>query len=176
MTGRATERRKLPVSRMCYICGKDNPQGFRKQLFYEEGVVTLPFELGEHYCGIEGIVHGGILAAHLDECMSWAAVTATRRACVTGDLSVRYVKPVPRGRSMKVEAWAAKANCMLAHVEGRIVDEGASVYVRAKARFAALSREDTLALDDGLIYLGDEARFFDGLRERMCRERWAAER
>ena len=45
--------------------------------------------------GPPGAVHGGIVAAYLDEVLAGAAVHHTGRLYVTGELSVRYVKPTP---------------------------------------------------------------------------------
>ena len=47
------------------------------------------------YEGPRGAAHGGIVTTYLDEVLAGAAVRATDRLSVTGEITVRFVKPVP---------------------------------------------------------------------------------
>ena len=60
----------------------------------EEGVAS-PIVVPRVYEGPPGAVHGGIVAAYLDEVLAGAVARATGKVSVTGELTVRYVKPVP---------------------------------------------------------------------------------
>lgn len=154
----------LPNSKTCFVCGEENPAGLQARFYVEDDVVKTPLNARGEHCGYKDVVHGGVIAAALDECMAWAAARALKRCCLTGELTVRYVKPVPSNRPMTVCAELEQSRRLVAYVTGRIVDEDGEVYVRAKGAFVPMSPQDTLAVDDNLLYRGGEERVFDELR------------
>lgn len=159
------DRLYLPNSRTCFVCGEDNHSGLRARFYVEEDRVKMPLNALEHHCGYENTVHGGIVAAALDECMGWAAARAIQRMCVTAELTVRYIERVPVSPDLVVEAEVTRAHKRMVQAEARIVDGTGKVFARAEGRFLPLSTEETLKVDDALLYRGDEERVFDGLRD-----------
>jgi acyl-coenzyme A thioesterase PaaI-like protein len=79
----------------CFGCGPGHPTGLRVRCFKTDEGVVSPILISRQYDGPPGAAHGGIVAAYLDEVLAAAAVRATGRIAVTGELTVRYVKPVP---------------------------------------------------------------------------------
>ena len=79
----------------CFGCGVDHPTGLRVRVFKEHGGVVSPIVVPKVYEGPPGAVHGGIVAAYLDEVLGASCVAASGRVSVTGELTVRYVRPVP---------------------------------------------------------------------------------
>ncbi|UCG77390.1 MAG: PaaI family thioesterase [Nitrospirota bacterium] len=77
----------------CFVCGKDNPKGlgieFRSS---EEGVVAEFIASAEHQ-GYRNIVHGGIIAALLDEA-SIKAASSSGITAVTAEIRLRYKNPL----------------------------------------------------------------------------------
>lgn len=59
-------------------------------------------ELGSQFQGWQGIAHGGIAMALLDEAMAHAAAAAGHRG-VTASMQLRFRRPVPLGRALLVE-------------------------------------------------------------------------
>jgi acyl-coenzyme A thioesterase PaaI-like protein len=57
--------------------------------------VISPIVIAKEFQGPPGAAHGGIVAAYLDEVLGAAAEYGTGRSTITGELTVRYVKPVP---------------------------------------------------------------------------------
>jgi uncharacterized protein (TIGR00369 family) len=55
-------------------------------------------------CGIDGIVHGGILALLLDEVAEWTVIALLGRFGITRDISIRYFKPVRTNTEITVES------------------------------------------------------------------------
>jgi uncharacterized protein (TIGR00369 family) len=155
----------LPNSKTCFVCGEENPAGLQTRFYVQDGLVKTKLCPREHHFGYANIVHGGIVAAALDECMGWAASRVIKRMCYTADLNIRYLKHVVGDREMTVCAEVVKAAKRLVQVRGWIEDEHGVEHVRAEARFVPLSAEDTLKVDDVLIYRGGEERVFDALRE-----------
>ncbi len=60
----------------------------------------------ERWAGPPGVLHGGMAAALLDECMGALSHGLDRIATITVTLDVRFRFPVPLdGRAVRVEAW-----------------------------------------------------------------------
>jgi uncharacterized protein (TIGR00369 family) len=155
----------LPNSKTCFVCGEDNAAGLQTRFYVEKGVVKTKLRPHAHHCGYAGIVHGGVVAAILDECMGWAASRVIKRMCYTGELTIRYLKPISPEGDFTVCTEVKRASRLLAHVEGRIEDAHGEVYARSEGRFLPLSVEETLKVDDQLNYRGGEERVFDALRD-----------
>ena len=86
-------------SRMCLICGLDNPVGVRAPFYnMADGTVMSRFIFAENHQSYPGRVHGGMITAMLDE-MGLRAVWA-KHGCeddfgVTISLTSNFRKPVP---------------------------------------------------------------------------------
>lgn len=158
------DRRYLPNSKDCFVCGEENPAGLQSRFYVEGEVVCMPLTAQGNHCGYPGTVHGGILAAALDECMGWAAARAIQRMCVTGELTLRYIRRVPVKDGLVVRAEVVRAHRRMVHTTAELVDASGEVYVKGEARFLPLTAEETLQVDDVLLYRGDEERIFAGLR------------
>ncbi len=155
----------LPNSESCFACGQSNVAGLQLRFFVEGEHTKAIFTPKPHHCGYPNVLHGGIVAALLDETMAWAANRAIARMTVTGELTVRYVQPVPGDRDIHAWAEVTKANRRLVYAIGALHDATGEVFARAEGRFLPLSAEQTLVIDEHLLYRGDEERVFDSLRE-----------
>ena len=61
-------RSPQPNSLKCFVCGLENPYGLHLRFFDSEpGEVIAEVTVPEQFQGYPGIVHGGIIAAMLDE-------------------------------------------------------------------------------------------------------------
>jgi uncharacterized protein (TIGR00369 family) len=92
-------------NRRCFICGPANPIGLKVKPCRDEqaGRAWLTVAIPPAYQGWEGIAHGGIVAALLDEVSAYAGMAVSMQI-VTAELKIRYLKPVPTGREVTVEA------------------------------------------------------------------------
>ena len=154
----------LPHSKPCFVCGEENAAGLQVRFYVEDGVVKAPLRVQPHHCGYENVVHGGVVAALMDETMGWAASRAVRRMFFTADLKVRYLKPVPGDRELTVCAELVRAGKRLVEARARLVDAEGMEYARSEGRFVPLTVEQTLSVDDHLIYGENTERVFDALR------------
>lgn len=164
MPNDSNSRTYLPNSTWCFVCGEDNDAGIQTRFYVEEGLVKAKLKPRQHHCGYRGMVHGGIVASILDESMGWAAARAIGRMCLTGELTVRYLETVPGDRDLTVVTEVEKANRRLVLATSELTDEAGTVYARATGKFTPMSVEDTLGVDDMLLYRGGEERLFDALR------------
>jgi acyl-coenzyme A thioesterase PaaI-like protein len=157
-------RRFLPNSDGCFVCGAENPAGLQTRFYVDGDTVCMPLTARETHCGYPNTVHGGVLAAALDECMGWAAARSIQRMCLTGELTVRYLQRVPLSSGAVVRAEVVRAHRRMVHTTAEIVGPDGTVHARAEGRFLPLSVEETLRVDAALRYDGDEERIFAGLR------------
>ncbi len=169
MTSKPSNTVGLPNSKTCFVCGEENAAGLQTRFYVEDGVVKTRLNAKPHHCGYFNVVHGGVVAAVLDECMGWAGTLVTERMSYTADLTIRYLKPVPADRELIVSAEVVRAGKRMVHVRGRITDGSGEEYVRGEGRYLPLSVEQTLEVDDNLLYRGGEERVFDKLRTEQSR-------
>lgn len=95
-----------------------------------------PIIVPGQYNGPPGATHGGIVAAYLDEVLAAAVHLATARPAVTGELTVRYVKPVPVETPIIGKGSLVADQGRYVDVEGRLEELGTGVVLAtARARF-----------------------------------------
>ncbi len=124
---------RFPVDGGCFGCSPSNPAGLRLTFRRRGDVIVARYVFAERFHGAPGIVHGGIVAAALDE-ISCAAATFVRDVhVVTGELSVRYRRPCPvetplalsaritgeHPRYLVIEADVSQDDDRLAHSSGK---------------------------------------------------------
>jgi uncharacterized protein (TIGR00369 family) len=128
---------KQPNSRMCFVCGMENPIGL-KAFFYEDddGRVIVKYTPREEHQGYPGFVHGGIISALMDEVIG-RVVTSLDIWAVTAKLELKFRKPVPWGEELTIigemvrlrsRSFEAKGELRLA--DGTLAVEGYGIYVR----------------------------------------------
>lgn len=108
----------------CFGCGQGNSHGLRLKFRQRaDGAVETRPVVARHFEGVDDIVHGGVQSTILDEVMGVAAQLAlppdaSTAPCVTAELAVRFVRPVPVG-----EVWA----------QARVVRRhGSDLYIHAE--------------------------------------------
>ena len=119
--------------RRCFGCGPAHPSGLRVRCFRTEDGVLSPIVVPRVYEGPPGAVHGGIVAAYLDEVLGGAVARATGKMAVTGELTVRYVSPVPSETPL-----LGRGRLVADH--GRYVDVEASLEELGARRVVATAR------------------------------------
>ncbi len=120
----------------CFVCSPHNPHGLRLHFGYADGEVSATFTPDQWHQGWQGVIHGGILAALLDEAMAYTLFFAGLRG-VTVRMNVRYRKAVHAGETIVVSARLSHESPRLADIVGYIRrDDGLAV--EASARFMKL--------------------------------------
>lgn len=127
---------ELSYSDKCFACGKDNECGIKLGFSLENGEATADFTLEERFQGWNGIAHGGIVAAVLDEAMAWAIGISEIKA-VTAEMNVRYKKPTPIGKLLKVTGRLTETNGRILRTEASIYD-GPTLLASATARYVRI--------------------------------------
>jgi uncharacterized protein (TIGR00369 family) len=106
----------------CYVCGPDNAPGLQVPFSRDgaQGSKALYTARQEH-CGWNGILHGGVTFALMDEAFGWSLYYQDL-AAVTARVETRFHKPIAVGANLIVRAWVVKQRRRLfdAHAEIRI--------------------------------------------------------
>lgn len=79
----------------CFGCSATNPVGLHLRFRRTGDTVYAAYTIPERYQGAPGIAHGGIVATIIDEVSCAAAAFLHGTHVVTGELSVRYLRPCP---------------------------------------------------------------------------------
>ncbi len=120
----------------CFGCGPLHPAGLRVRSFKTASGVASPIFIPRQYEGPPGVAHGGIVAAYLDEVLAAAVVRATGGVAVTGELTVRYLKPVPTEAAIIGHAALVADQGRFMDAEGRLEELGTEqLLATARGRF-----------------------------------------
>jgi uncharacterized protein (TIGR00369 family) len=128
----------------CFGCGQQNHQGLRLRFRrLADGWVETRVRLAPHFCGVDTIVHGGIQATILDEVCGVAAQLAlsedaSRKPCVTAELSLRFRRAVPMDAEVVARARVVEVRGRSFHVEGEIVGADGAPLTTASSRWVQL--------------------------------------
>ena len=109
---------------------------FRDGRLHAHGVFTAAFE------GPPGYVHGGWVALAFDEALGLANV-ASGHGGLTGRLTVRYRRPTPLHRELRIEAHTARVDGRRLTTVGNLFD-GDSLLAEAEGLFVGLGAERAL--------------------------------
>ena len=126
-----------PSSTCCFVCGVENDHGLQIRFFETNSdpvEVRAEYTVPERFQGYPGIVHGGIIAAMLDEVSSRTVFRGDPpRFVVTGKLSIRYRKPVPVETPLRLTGRIVEDKGKVIHVAGEIADLNGGLLAEAEA-------------------------------------------
>lgn len=105
----------------CFVCGDLNDQGLHVALRVGDGRAWTRLILTSRHEGWAGVIHGGIIAALLDEVMGWALFQQGAWG-VTAQLGVRYKAPVTVGQDVRVEGWVTEVHRRILRTAGHVLD------------------------------------------------------
>lgn len=155
----------------CYCCGPSHPTGLRLKSFWDE---SGKFVVARHtprpeFTGFPGLVYGGLLAMLVDCHSGWSAMAWHYREehrepesgpsiqCVTGKMSIDYLKPTPLGVELVVKGWvdgplSRKSRVLCEISAGDVLTVRAdTVFVRADTDRLRIKAHVPLAGEAGLL-------------------------
>lgn len=140
---------KQPNSRMCFVCGIENPIGLKLKFYTdEEGRCIARFRPKPEHQGYPGHLHGGIISTLLDETMG-RVLTPQNVFALTGRLEIKFRKPVPLDQELTVvgeltrdrsRAYEARGEIQLA--DGTSLVEGSGMYIRVPDEMLEEAKEE----------------------------------
>ena len=127
-------RNKQPNSRHCFICGMENQTGLRLQVYeIEPGLIETEYTAPDHFQGYPGVLHGGIVAALLDEISGRSQMGSdpeNPRFMFTAKLEVKYRKNVPVKKKLRILGKAGRSR-------GKVAEAWAGIYDAASNELLA---------------------------------------
>lgn len=135
---------KQSNSKMCVICGMDNPVGLKAQFYNmeDESVMTV-FKYKEEYQSFPQRVHGGIIAAMLDELglrALWAKKSEEEFG-VTMSLNIKYRKPVPYNEILIGKGMVKKETSKFLTAETELFDKKGNLLANAEVNYIKLDAD-----------------------------------
>ncbi|WP_353684906.1 PaaI family thioesterase [Thermodesulfovibrio sp. 3907-1M] len=128
----------MKTENYCFVCGKQNPKGLKAVFSQGNGKSYTEIILEPEYQGYSGIIHGGIIAALLDEACVYAANSLGFNT-VTAELKIRFKNPVAPEEKIVVEA---KAN----HLKSKLIE--AKAWVKDKQNKIVAEAEGKLIIKE----------------------------
>lgn len=117
----------------CFVCGKANPHGLHVGFTKTDGGASAEFIADSHFQGYEGIVHGGVVAALLDEASAKALLLDGVRA-LTAEITLRYKSPLLVGQRAKVTARVSGVRGRVCRVDAEMRGETGEVIALSTAK------------------------------------------
>ena len=138
------ERLRTEEHPNCVVCGKtlDNGLGLEFRAI-GEGIVEATFACQRFLEGYPHVLHGGVICTLLDGAMT-NCVFACGSAAMTGDLHVRFRKPVAADGWAIVRAWIEASSPPLYRLAASLEQDG-EIKATAKARFVERETATRLA-------------------------------
>jgi len=143
---------KQPGSKMCFVCGRENPVGLKIDFYTTtKGQTRAELSVPACYEGYPGVVHGGIIAALLDEVGGRAQMDHPNRFMVTAQLNVRYRKPVPSEIPLVLLGQAGERRGRVSFAQSEIKNEDGEVLADAELVLVDIPEENLAEVDPDVL-------------------------
>jgi uncharacterized protein (TIGR00369 family) len=120
--------------RNCFVCGQGNARGLKLELKNAGGTAVADFTPDRSLEGYDGVVHGGIVSALLDEVMVWSAFYTTGFHAVTAELTVRFIRPLRVGVVCRVLGSVRENKGRLILTEASLEEESGDILAKAEGK------------------------------------------
>ena len=151
----------------CFACGQLNPGGLHLEFEVSRDRAEARYTARQRHQGYDGLVHGGVVTALLDEAMGWAIFHQGIWG-VTARIAVAFRQPVKVGEELRVVGDVARMRSRAIETRGTVsrTSDGV-VLAEADATFLVMPEQRRRELEER--YSGtDEA--FARVREAVERE------
>jgi acyl-coenzyme A thioesterase PaaI-like protein len=149
------------VSKMCFVCGRQNPAGLAGSFYELEGGELLGvFDTSDIHQGYPQRLHGGLATTILDETIGRAVNISDPNAWgVTVELtSVRFRKPVPVGGTVRVLARITSDSSRLFEGSGELLLDDGTVAVEATGKYLKMPIDRIVDEDFASQWFADPRR------------------
>lgn len=125
----------------CFVCGDRNPTGLQIQFFADDDRALAEYTAGDQFEGYQGLLHGGLMAALLDEVMI-KAVLVKNIIVLTAQMEIRFKKPVATGQKILLEGKITRQSGRLYLTWGRATLTDGTIVAESSGKY--LTAEDAL--------------------------------
>ncbi|MGO8931056.1 MAG: PaaI family thioesterase [Limisphaerales bacterium] len=132
----------------CLVCSQSNALGLGlKFTVHNDGSVSASFLGHSALEGFPGFLHGGMIALLLDGALT-NCLFARGQVAMTGELKVRYRKPVMIGREVFIRAWILQSLSPF-HLLAAELKQGGCIKATASAKFVERNGGDNCLHQSG---------------------------
>jgi acyl-coenzyme A thioesterase PaaI-like protein len=119
----------------CFVCGTDNPIGLKLRFNVDGGRCTGAFVSRSEHAGFDGVTHGGIVFAVLDDAMAnWFFLQGARG--YTAKAEIRFRAAMPIGATAAIECEMLKRKGRLVQLKARASNtDGSVTFAESEASF-----------------------------------------
>ncbi len=117
-----------------FVHGMRNASGLHLQYHLTGVRVVTTWVPGDDHAGFPGLVHGGLIAAVLDDVMGRCSVLH-RRWVVTGRMETRFREVAPLGAALLVEGWTTRFTRRVMQAEARMSLQDGTVVAEATGTY-----------------------------------------
>ena len=153
--------KKQNNSSMCVICGLTNEFSLKCGFYeLEDGTIATRFIAHDVHQSYPERMHGGMISALLDEiCGRAVNVRGADVWGVTGELTVRFKKPVPLNTELVCVGKCVKDSGKIFYAEGFIEDKDGRILATARATYVKMPVEliSSETLNDNNWFLQKDA-------------------
>jgi acyl-coenzyme A thioesterase PaaI-like protein len=111
--------------------------GLTEERLGDDGIARFALVCPEGHEGGPGVAHGAWIAGIFDEVLGHVPILHDQMT-VTGELTVRFIKPVPIERPLEARAWADKVNGPKWQLQGELVlASSGALLAKAQGTFVA---------------------------------------
>ncbi|MDR3237441.1 MAG: PaaI family thioesterase [Spirochaetia bacterium] len=126
----------------CFICGQNNPSGLHLKFSCDSsGKAISEFIIPEHLIGYDGIFHGGLITAVLDDTMFYA-VMQDNPDIMTVNINISFKSPAYTGTFVRAEGEVTGQQGRVISAIGRLFDKE-TLLSEAEGKFVIVSPEKT---------------------------------
>lgn len=150
----------------CFACGRANPIGLHLDFDVARRRAETRFVPRREHTGYDGLVHGGIVTALLDETMGWAIFHEGVWG-VTARINVTFRRPIEVGTELAITGEVTKETHRAVETHGEVRDAAGALLVEADATFLVMPEERRRELERRYSRI-DEA--FARVKEAVERE------
>ena len=131
------EAHEFAPSSGCIVCGAGNPIGLHVRFWGSGRRAWTKVKPGAGYQGWQGVLHGGIVTALLDDAMWYGIHQATGSVTLTAELTVRYRKPVSDDDLLTVGGELVRQRGRIYESAAQLFAGDGGVLAEATAKFMA---------------------------------------
>jgi len=144
--------KELPHTRSCFVCGEANTAGLKLRFETDGRTVRTRFLVRAEHVGFKDTVHGGIIAALLDEVMVWACAVRTKRFAFCAELNVRFIQPVrPQETVIATGELVADRRGKIFEARSELRNEAALLLARASGKYLPIQQEKVLEMSADFV-------------------------
>jgi len=143
---------KQPNSKMCLVCGLENEFGLYTAFYeLENGELLAVFRPRQEHQSYPGRLHGGIISTILDETIGRAIMIGHADAYwgVTVEITVRFRKPVPLDRELRVLGRITRDTKRMFEGTGEVLLPDGTIAAEGQGRYMKLPLEQIADFNAG---------------------------